>query len=128
MTYKCSCVASLPFINSLLWPHGIVKCPSYVHFRITPGRRRSSEYFAYSFTCTVNLDILFLYFSHIFFFVYYIVGKCVIVCGCSHCVIPQCFLSSLSHIFFPCMLRVVIFSLIMFSGVSWLLPSFKSLK
>jgi len=28
-------VASLPFINPLPGPHGIEKCPSYSHFRIS---------------------------------------------------------------------------------------------
>jgi len=36
--YHVSCIASLPFINPLPWPHGIVKCPSYAHFA-------GSEYF-----------------------------------------------------------------------------------
>jgi len=30
-----SCVTSLAFINPLLWPHGMIKCPlNYVHLRI----------------------------------------------------------------------------------------------
>jgi len=31
-----SCVASLPFIYPLRWPHGIVKFPADMHFRISP--------------------------------------------------------------------------------------------
>lgn len=31
-----SCIASLPFMNSLLWPHVKAKCSSNAHFRITP--------------------------------------------------------------------------------------------
>jgi len=33
---RVSFIASLPFTNPLQWLHGIVKCPSYSHFRISP--------------------------------------------------------------------------------------------
>ncbi len=36
MAYSVICVTFLPITNPLLWPHGIVKCPSNVHFRISP--------------------------------------------------------------------------------------------
>jgi len=36
VTTSISFVASLSFINPLLWPHGIVKYPSNAHFRISP--------------------------------------------------------------------------------------------
>ncbi len=52
-----SCGASLPFLNPLPLPHGIVKCPLYAQFRITPEVVRQS---VYSFMTTVNSDILLL--------------------------------------------------------------------
>jgi len=48
-----------PFTNPLPWPHGIVECPSYVHFRISPR----IGHFVYVFMSTVNSDILLL--SHV---------------------------------------------------------------
>jgi len=54
-------IASLPFINPLLWPHGIVKWSrSSVNFLPTLLR---------------VLWILTCYIGHILFFIYYIEGK-----------------------------------------------------
>lgn len=35
VTYAVSCAASLPITTPLPWPHGKVKCPADVHFRIS---------------------------------------------------------------------------------------------
>ncbi len=52
------CVASLPFINPLLWHHGIVKCPSHAQFRSSVEVVGHLGNFAYSFSNTMNWDIL----------------------------------------------------------------------
>jgi len=37
VTLQCISCASMSFTNPFLWLYGIVKCPSYVHFKISLG-------------------------------------------------------------------------------------------
>jgi len=73
-----SCDAPLPFLNPLLGPHGIVKCPLDAHFRISLEVVHHQG--TYCFINNLNLNILL--FQHTVFHLLYSREVCIFEFEC----------------------------------------------